>query len=93
VSRQFKKAVSKKKRIAVISKLEFDLLEGGDWSVICAALIHEREAMLAEAEFFSFEKNSMKDAVRVATFRDKARRVNDVLVKLNHPGAIKGPVQ
>lgn len=80
------------KRAAVVSKLEFDLLEGGDWSVICAALIHEREAMLAEADVFVGGKTK-KDGERVATFRDKARRVNDVLVKLNHPGAMKGPVQ
>ena len=90
MSRSQKRRVSKAKRSKLIGKLDLAAVTPGDWAVICTSLIHEREDMLAESEAHVFEGSTIKDAERVATFRDKAERVNAVLIRLRHPAAIPG---
>jgi hypothetical protein len=74
---------------AVVAKLSFDSLVPGDWSVICASLIHEREEMFGAADDYIFMGSTAKDVVKSETFRDKGWRINDVLLRLDHPAALE----
>lgn len=87
MTRKQKRDASRAKRRAVVSKLKTDSLTGGDWSIICASLIHERDEQLGEAEDYTFLSSSMKDALRSRSLRAKSKRTNAVLVKIGHPAA------
>jgi len=90
VTRQQKRTAGKRKRAAVVSKLSFDSLTPGDWSVICACLIHERDNMFASANDEDGSRSG--DHTRAATFDSKGWRINEVLIQLKHPAALEGPM-
>lgn len=91
MTRKQKRDASKAKRRAVISKLRTGLLTEGDWSIICASLIHEREELLGAAEEWvatiAIWGSTRNDVLRLQSFQSKAKRTNAVLVRLGHPAA------
>ena len=87
MTRKEKRVAGRSKRQAVVSRLSWGALTPGDKSIICAALIHERDRMWDEAGRFSFDNGVIEDAQKVATFKDKWRRLNAVLARLGHPAA------
>ena len=86
-TRKQKRTAGKRKRAVVVSKLSFQSLWLGDWSVICACLIHERDDMFASA------LKSESDHAKAATFDSKGWRINQVLIQLSHPASLlEGPM-